>query len=50
MTSGKPFPIKENDCELFEQDMNPDEYEYFQRHTEAFRTMWYEKVSVQNMP
>ena len=33
-----------NDYELFEEDMSQTEYEYFQKHIQAFRSMWHEKV------
>ncbi|XP_065059938.1 uncharacterized protein LOC135687329 isoform X2 [Rhopilema esculentum] len=42
-SSGKPFPIMVNDYELFEEDMSQTEYEYFQKHIQAFRSMWHEK-------
>ena len=44
MSSTKPFPVNFKDVELFEQDMVPIEFEYFQKHMEAFKSMWHEKV------
>jgi len=44
MDEGNPFPIMVNDCDLFEQDLFPNEFEYFCKHTQAFRSMWLEKT------
>ena len=44
MSDGNPFPIMVDDCDLFEQDLFPNEFEYFCKHTQAFKSMWLEKV------
>eukprot|EP00794_Sanderia_malayensis_P009589 gene9589-10576_t len=43
----KVFNILLGEAELFEHDLTPAEFEYFQKHLDAFKTMWKE-MTVEN--
>ncbi|XP_013410218.1 axoneme-associated protein mst101(2) [Lingula anatina] len=36
----RKIKLKDNDFSLFDNDISPNEYEFFQKHKEAFRRMW----------
>ena len=36
--------LRREDFELFHQDINPMEYEYYRSHSGAFQRMWKEQV------
>lgn len=38
--------LRREDFELFHQDINPMEYEYYRSHSGAFQRMWKEQVLV----
>ena len=37
--------INKDDFELFHQDINPVEFEFFRSHMGTFKRMWHEQVS-----
>ena len=36
--------LSDTDLELFDIEISPSEYTFYQRHKDAFRTMWKEQV------